>query len=358
MKRLRLTPLKLSIALILTVLGMAATAWALTNTYAAHEPEQATMAGAVSAVSDTSASNGSAIKFGQAAIGCPGATGTPGGEDPWGGCWPGPHNTGVPQGAPGDTRTPVTLTPYTGPCSINTDNVRIDSKEVNCERLRIPADNVNIVNSRINGRIDTPSPLDPQYSFNFTLTDSDVAVGELLGEKAVKLGNMVVTRANITGTTNSITCTANCTVIDSWLHDQATDPDGIMHVSALRQGNGGLYRHNSLICEAARGQGAGGACSGAITGYGDQVVVQNNLIERNLILAGTSSICVYGGSGNGRIYADQANNIRFLNNVFSRGTSGRCGLYALVAAWRPELPGNLWQGNTYLEDGLPALDTD
>lgn len=341
-----------------TVLVGATTVLAVPNPYLAHEPEYATKTGAVATVPDGSASNGSVIRFGEQLVGCPGEPNTPGGEDPYGGCWPGEHNTGWPHGELGDTRTPVTLTPYTGPCSINTDNVVIDSKEVNCERLRITADNVTIVNSLINCRIDTPDPMDPQYSFSFTLTDSSVAVGDLLGEKAVKLGNMVLTRADITGTSNSVTCTANCTIIDSWLHDQATDPEGILHVSALRQGNGGLYRHNSIICEAARGQGAGGACSGAITGYGDQVVVQNNLIENNLILAGTASICVYGGSGNGRIYADQANNIRFLNNIFSRGASGRCGTYALIAAWRPDLPGNVFAGNTYLEDGAPALDTD
>ncbi len=329
--------------------------WAATNVFLAPELEYTTKTGAVATLPDASASGGAAIRFGQQPIGCPSEPNTPGGEDPWGGCWPGPHNTGYPRGLPGDTRPPVMLTPYTGPCSISQSNVVIDSKEVNCDRLRITGQNVTIVNSLINGRIDTPNPMDPQYSFSFTLTDSSVAVGDLLGEKAVKLGNMVLTRADITGTTNSVTCTANCTVVDSWLHEQATDPEGIMHVSGIRQGNGGLYRHNSIICEAARGQGAGGACSGAITGYGDLVVVQNNLIERNLILAGTSSICVYGGSGNGRIYADQANNIRFLENVFGKGESGRCGIYALVAAWRPDLPGNIWAGNTYLEDGSPAI---
>ncbi len=351
MKKVQVVPVVLCVG-VLSILGMVMRVWADGGN---SEAEQGTRLGNVVSITDDSASAGAAIMFGQTATDCPGEPNTPGGEDPWGGCWPGPHNTGYPQGALGDTRSPVTLTPYTGPCNINTNNVVIDSKEVNCDRLRITGQNVTIVNSLINGRIDTPSPDDPQYSFSFTLTDSTVNAEAMLEEKAVKLGNFVITRADIKGASNSITCTNYCTVIDSWLHAQDTDPEGILHVSGLRQGGYGTYRHNSIICEAARGQGAGGACSGAITGYGDQVIVQHNLIERNLILAGTSSICVYGGSGNGRIYADQANNIRFINNVFGRGESGRCGTYALIAAWRPDLPGNEFTGNTWLEDGLPAI---
>src|SRR6478752_3373644 len=62
--------------------------------------------------------------------GCVGAANTPGGSDPWGGCWPGPQNTGYPHGLPGDTRAPVTLTDYTGPTTIKTCGVVIDSKTV------------------------------------------------------------------------------------------------------------------------------------------------------------------------------------------------------------------------------------
>lgn len=363
MKRPRITPLTLSIAVTLVALGVITTACAITSRDDGLEPEHATSTSKVATPSRAVAtpskavatpSEASATKLGHASGNCPADPNTPGGADPFGGCWPGPHNTGYPRGLQGDKRTPVTLTPYNGPCNIDTDNTLIDSQEINCERLRVTANNVTIANSLINGRIDTPNPDNVQRPFSFTLTDTTVAAGQQLGEKAIKLGNMVLTRVEISGATNSVTCNSNCTITDSWLHDQATDPEGVMHVSALRQGGNGVYKHNSIICEAARGQGAGGACSGAITGYGDLTIVQNNLVERNLILAGTSSVCVYGGSGNGRVYADKANRIRFLNNVFSKGKSGHCGIVALIAAWNPDLPGNAWEGNTYLEDGSPA----
>ncbi len=66
----------------------------------------------------------------------------PGAGDPFGGCWPGPANTGVPVG--------TVLTPYTGPCTITVANTVIDSKIISCELL-IRADNVTIRNSHING---------------------------------------------------------------------------------------------------------------------------------------------------------------------------------------------------------------
>ena len=349
-----------ALSLVAAAAGVA-TVWAATNHFADRESENMTKTGTVAAVSDTTASGGAAVKFGVTPVVCPGEPNTPGGEDPWGGCWPGSHNTGYPKGAPGDTRPSVTLTPYTGDCNLNTNNETIDSKTIDCSgsRLRITADNVNITNSLILGRIETPSPftVNPDYPFSFTLTDTTVAAGDILEEKVIKTGNFTLTRVDVTGASNSVTCFTNCTVIDSWLHDQATDPEGILHVSGLRQGQEGLYRHNSIICEAARGQGAGGACSGAISGYGDYQAVFNNLIEKNLIRAGTSSICVYGGSGRDRPYTYDAHDIRFINNVFEKGASGRCGIYGLVSAWLPELPGNLWSGNTY-DDGTPAPDTD
>ena len=69
---------------------------------------------------------------------------TPGGADPWGGCWPGPGNTGVPTG--------IKLTDYTGPCTISANNIVIDAKLVNCA-LDIEAPGVTIRDSKIIGQV-------------------------------------------------------------------------------------------------------------------------------------------------------------------------------------------------------------
>ena len=96
------------------------------------EPESGTLTAPASKVADATASGVQAVKFGTTVVpgSCIGALNAPGGPDPWGGCWPGPQNTGYPKGLPGDTRTPVTLTNYTGPQEIKTCGAVIENKIV------------------------------------------------------------------------------------------------------------------------------------------------------------------------------------------------------------------------------------
>src|ERR671917_580631 len=57
--------------------------------------------------------------------------------------FPDANCTGVPSG--------VTLTAYTGSCTVTADGAVIDAKTVNCAPLSIRAKNVVIRNSRVNG---------------------------------------------------------------------------------------------------------------------------------------------------------------------------------------------------------------
>lgn len=120
-------------------------AYAAVNIFSATEVEGGTRAGNVATLSDATASGNSATKFGQSASSClyPRVTVTsgnqssypaypvntqvyvPSGADPWGGCFPGPNNTGVPAG--------TQLTAYTGSCVITTPNTVIDKKIVDCD---------------------------------------------------------------------------------------------------------------------------------------------------------------------------------------------------------------------------------
>lgn len=258
--------------------------------------------------------------------------------------WPNASNTGVPAG--------VTLTPYTGSCTIQQDNTVIDAKLVNCERLRIIADNVTITRSRINGRIDTPDPEDPNYSYSFRITDSEVHVGNVLGITAIKQANFYANRIEVTGGARSIYCQTNCTVENSWVHGQASDPLGEAHTSGIRMDQNLILRHNTLVCESIRLPGKG-ACSAALSGYGDWAPVQNNLIENNLFLPGTSSNCAYGGSSGGKAYSSAARDIRFIDNVFVRGSSGRCGMYNAVFGFDATRPGSVFRNNVF-DDGTPV----
>lgn len=90
------------------------------------EAENGTVSSAASAVTDTTASNGQAVKFGQSSGGA--------------GSKPNATNTGVPAG--------TTLTAYTGPDTITTNGTAIDGKLIS-GTLFIDANNVTIRNSKI-----------------------------------------------------------------------------------------------------------------------------------------------------------------------------------------------------------------
>lgn len=258
--------------------------------------------------------------------------------------WPNQSNTGVPDG--------VTLTPYTGPITITTDNTTISNAVVNGS-LRIQARNVTIVNTRINGTIDLRNPRETNHSF--TITDSEVHIGDNLGTGIMR-GNFHANRVEVTGGRRSMYCQHNCTIENSLVHAQGGDPGGDAHFSGIRMEQNATIRNNTITCEAQRGSGTG--CSAGLTGYGDFAPVQNNLIEGNYFTGGgggRSTVCAYGGSSgdNGsKPYGHQAANIRFINNVFEKGTNGHCGNLGTIKSFNPDRPGNLWQGNTW-NDGTP-----
>ncbi|HQZ84293.1 MAG TPA: DUF4082 domain-containing protein [Actinomycetota bacterium] len=251
------------------------------------------------------------------------------------GGWPNAANTGVPSG--------TSLTPYTGPCTITAANTVIDAKTVNCV-LTIQAANVTITRSRINGGVDLRSA---SSGASFTITDSEVHIGDNLNTGLMR-ANFRATRVEITGGRRSVYCETNCVIQDSWVHDQGGDPGGDAHFSGIRMSQNTTIRHNTITCEALRGPGTG--CSAGLTGYGDFAPVQNNLIENNRFIGGNSTFCAYGGSSPNKPYSSGTRDIRFVNNVFVRGTTGRCGNLGAVASFNASAPRNVWSGNTW-DDG-------
>jgi hypothetical protein len=238
----------------------------------------------------------------------------------------------------------MALTNYAGPCSIQTNDVVIDKKIINCD-LRILAQRVSITNSIINGTIYS----DPDY-FNgsYTLTDSEVRMPASSGTGIGDV-NFVVTRVEVTGGSRSVNCAANCTVQDSYLHGQYTDHRGIDHESGVRMGAGSLIRHNTITCDATPVPPDAG-CSAAITGYGDFAVVQKNTIDNNLIDGGpygSMGYCAYGGSTAGKPYSSGVNNVKFTNNIFMRGPSGKCGIWGPITSFDSNAPGNAWTNNLW-----------
>ena len=254
--------------------------------------------------------------------------------------FPSAATTGVPAG--------TALTTYTGDCTIQTDNVVIDAKTINCD-MRILAQGVKITRSVLNGHIYSDSDY---FNGSFSMTDSEVRMPQSTGTGVGDV-NFTLTRVEVVGGSRSVNCAAACTVQDSYLHAQYTDPRGIDHESAIRMGSTSTIRHNHIACDATPVPPDAG-CSAALTGYGDFAIVQKNTIDNNLIdggPAGSVGYCAYGGSTTGKPYSTGVNNIAFTNNIFRRGPNGKCGIWGPITSFDSKAPGNVWTNNLWDTDG-------
>lgn len=299
---------------------------------------------------------------------CVGAPNTPGGADPWGGCWPGPQNTGYPKGLPGDTRQPVTLTPYTGPTTIQTCGVVIDSKIVD-ESIIVQTGNgttseatpcVTIRNSLVNGVIYAEQPTDGPT----LVEDTEVAPPDLPFWENIGRSNVFVHRVDSHGGEGVIKCETNCEATDNWVHGM--ELGGTYHYNAFGGNgtNGFRIEHNYASCgdwskTSSPGDDAG--CSAVIGFYGDFGPIRNITIARNY-LASTFDVsaagvdrqagyCLNPGYYPGKPYPD-TNDLTVTDNVFARGGSNKCGVFgptnSLNAVGKPN--GNVWSGNAF-DDG-------
>lgn len=260
--------------------------------------------------------------------------------------FPSEKTTGVPLG--------TTLSAYTGPCTIQTANVTIDAKIVNCD-LRIFAQGVKVTRSKINGSIYADADLNVG---SFTIADSWISMPPATGTGIGDV-NFVASRVNVTGGSRSVNCYRDCTIQDSYVHGQYKDNRGRDHESGIRMGSNSVIRHNTIACDAPDVPPDAG-CSAALTGYGDFATVQKNTIDNNLIVAGSGGYCAYGGSTAGKPYSSGVNNIKFTNNVWQRGTEmgdgGRgyvCGWWGPITSFDSNAPGNVWSNNLY-DDGTPV----
>ncbi len=261
------------------------------------------------------------------------------------GDWPNADNTGVPAGQK--------LSTYTGPMTITAPNTVISNKIVT-GKLLIKAPGVKIINTRINGRVDLLNP--KKTNSSFTITDSEIHIGSRMNnlDTGLMRGNFHANRVEVTGGRRGAYCEYNCTIENSWFHAQSSDPGGKAHFGGIRMSENTTLRHNNITCESQTGPGTG--CSAPLTGYGDFAPVQNNLIENNRFYGSKSGYCAYGGSSgdNGsKPYGHQARNVRFIDNVFVKGPTGKCGMYGAIASFDANRPGNVWSGNTW-DDETPT----
>lgn len=308
------------------------------------QAENAVISGNAATIADASASGGNAVKFGTpvAAGTCQGAPFTPGGPDPWGGCWPGAFNTGYPKGLPGDTRTPVTLTNYTGSCSIREDNVVIDSKIIDCGGMLVYGRNLTIKNSKLLEPVNTNSD-----TASITIMDSEVD-GSTYAWQSIGLTNVTAIRVNVYNNQHTIHCNQNCVVRDSWMHDQYNIGTQDWHQNGYLSNGGNNHQvsHNSVFCR--------GGCTADIAFIPDGNS-NNVLVEKNLLLASPdSAYCFYGGdNGTTPSKPGQMTNMIVRDNIWMKGANGRCGTYGPVTGFNPNRTGNQWINNLW-SDGTPV----
>lgn len=221
----------LTIVVLVSVVGITAIWFARAAGFiSSFEPEVASLSSGATSVNNGSASGGKYLLFGNGGSATPVPTPTPAptptptpiptpGPAPSG--WPADYNTGYPHGLPGDTRTPVTLTPYTGSC-ILTSPVTINAKDITC-RLYVRSAGVVIKNSRI--RVSNEGGIyinDDNYHTLITDTEvdgqhQDNSAGgiSLIGD-----GSYTCIRCNLHGSGDIIRINwGGVAVIDSWLHD-------------------------------------------------------------------------------------------------------------------------------------------
>jgi hypothetical protein len=276
------------------------------------------------------------------------------GADPWGGCFPGPSNTGVPDG--------VRLTPYTGPCTITQANSVIDKKAVDCD-LDVRAEGLVVKNSRVDGSIWVDGP---DAGASATVYDSTIDAGPVKDtstrSEAIGSARFTVVRVEMVRGRSGAWCEYYCEVRDSWIHGQDYDESGHVHFSGIRQGSGALPEsqkliHNTIACDVKASPPDGG-CSADVSGYGDFATIQNNLVEKNLLLASQdTATCAYGGSSKSKPFPDGARNV-WRDNVFQRGPSGPCGQYFTMSDLDAGKRGNRWVDNHWTTGEHMPLPND
>lgn len=250
--------------------------------------------------------------------------------------FPGAHDTGVPAG--------VALASYDGPEAVTEPGTVIDRRRIT-GRLVVTAPGTVITRSEIRGNVTVTE------SGSLRIVDSSIDAGDHAGT-GLEGYHFTAVRVHVVGGNRSMYCSADCTIRDSFVHGQATDPSGRWHESGIRMEQRARIIHNTITCDAPDVPPDGG-CSAGLTGYGDFAAVRDNLVRDNLFLPTTGGACAYGGSSRGKPHTEGARGNRFVGNVFTRGASGSCGVWFAIADFDPAAPGNVWRDNVW-DDGSPV----
>ncbi len=311
-----------SVGFIGTVLLV--TSHAATQT-AAFEAENGSLTSPASIVSDSGASGGSAVRFSaNSGSSCSASTKDPGGTDPWGGCWPGANNTGVPAGTILQ-RVPQDVTSGSGWAwdsgdkilNVTGNNAVLDGLNVNAI-VYVTGTGVTIKNSKIKAvqtagnayycHSDESSAIrsltgcavvsgvgTPSNDPRLILQDSEVDYQGVVGDTGTCIGsrNINVVRVNIHRCENGFDADGYMTIQDSYIHDLYNSTVEDPHTDGLQSGVGEtlVITHNVFYgfttgCAYPNDGSCNGTSAINIGGQPDQATSSNVTVSRNLLAGG------------------------------------------------------------------------
>lgn len=251
--------------------------------------------------------------------------------------FPSESNTGVPSG--------VALSAYTGPMKITASGTVIDAKRIT-GTLVIAAANVKISRSQVSGNIDSDSG-----GASVIIEDSEV-IGGTSKTPAIGYNNITMRRVEVTGSRVSVLCGSSCDMQDSLLHKQymATGSDWHVNGYVSNGGSNVLVKHNTIACDV-RDNSNGGGCTGPAASFGDFAPLSNIKYDNNLLVASPGGYCLAAGYNPTKPYGSNPTGIVVINNVFQRGSNGKCGAFGPVTSFRSSGVGNVWSNNVWDNGG-------
>lgn len=278
--------------------------------------------------------------------------------------WPAAYNTGYPHGLPGDTRTPVTLTAYTGPYVITTPNTVIDGKDLD-DLLEVRTTGVVIKNSRV--RVANAQGLKIADAYHVTIMDTELdGQGQDASAGGISLigdGSYTLIRVNAHHSGDIARANwAGVAIIDSWLHDPTgTNPDQHNDVIQTTDGTCDVPTEGVDAVAGTSDTYPGKYCirivhnrlenpntqTSCILLKADQGDIHNVLVANNLLNGGGYSLYWYD-QGSHHATAGTVIDNRWLRSPTGGywPNGGSFNTHALDAA---ELP--TWTGNAWLDTG-------
>ena len=343
MLRLMKAPVTIFAIVIASAIS-SAVVYAAVNVFSSNESESGTRSGNVSLVSDTSASTGSVVKFGETNGVC--ETTGPGG-------YALPNLVGYTNSCNTGVRHACTST-YNGDFITSSNGQVIQDLCINGS-LEIRHNNVTVRDVRIaptsgqlylldigEGMATCPTGLLIEY----TEVDNS-GVGNLdwgMYQRCVPAtGVHTFDHVKIENIGRGGLIEGNIVINNMYIYSRYTTEGAHRTALSSHGGDNFTVSNSTFICVNT-------GCSSSVNMYSDYAPITNYTLQ-NSVLAG-GSICLRAGSSHQ--YGANTHDIRILNNRFSTVYAPECGTLQAFAFFDADNPGNVRSGNVWHESGLPV----